>query len=75
MMLDWSTVERIYDTHRESLIAVPGVTGTAIGTCDGEPCIRVFVISASVLEGLAIPGTLDGVPVKIEVSGVFDARP
>ena len=73
-MPDWAQVQRVYDIHRESLIAVPGVTGTAIGPCDGQPCIRVFVSSASVLEGLAIPGTLDGIPVKIDVSGVFDAR-
>lgn len=74
MSPDWTRVQRVFDAHRESLIAVPGVTGTAIGTCDGEPCIRVFVAHASVLERNDIPGTLEGIPVKIEVSGVFDAR-
>jgi hypothetical protein len=71
---DWTRVQRVFEAHRESLIAVPGVTGTAIGTCEGEPCIRIFVSSASVLEGQVIPGTLDGIPVKIEVSGVLHAR-
>ena len=74
MTLDWSTVERVFETHRAALIAVPGVTGTAIGTCGGAPCIRVFVKDASVLERNVIPGTLDGVPVKIEISGRFEAR-
>jgi hypothetical protein len=68
------TVDRVYETHRAALIAVPGVTGTAIGTCDGSPCIRVFVANRGVLDRNDIPGTLEGILVKIEVSGTFEPR-
>ena len=33
--------------HTASLMALPGVVGTAQGLCDDEPCIRVFVVEAT----------------------------
>jgi len=29
--------------HSDSLMALPGVVGTAIGLCDGARCIKVFL--------------------------------
>jgi hypothetical protein len=71
---DWSQVERVFEVHREGLMAVPGVLGTAIGNLGGVPCILIYVADASVADRANLPGTLDGVAVKIEVTGPFDAR-
>jgi hypothetical protein len=46
-----------------------GVSGTAVGESDGAPCLLVYLSDAGAREG--IPGRVDGVPVKIEVTGPF----
>ena len=51
----------------------PGVVGTAIGLCDGAPCIRVFIADASAPAGQSIPARLEGYPVRVEVTGRFRA--
>lgn len=71
MTVGWDDVERVFAAHREALMAVPGVQGAAIGSSGGVLCIIVFVADASVAERGALPGTLEGIPVKIEVSGPF----
>ncbi len=55
-------------------MALPGVVGTALGLCDGAPCIRVFLADPSDAVRKAIPLRLDGYPVKAEVTGPFQAR-
>jgi len=75
MSVQWKDVERVFDAHREALMAVPGVQAAAIGDTGGVLCILVFVADASVAERANLPGTLEGVPVKIEVSGYFEPRP
>jgi hypothetical protein len=67
-------IEDVLAEHNESLMAVPGVVGTAIGVCDGAPCIRVFFRSAAAAERAHLAPKLDGYPVRAEVTGRFDAR-
>lgn len=55
-------------------MALPGVVGTALGLCDGEPCIRVFLANASDAVRKAIPLRLDGYRVNAEVTGPMRAR-
>ena len=61
--------------HNDSLMAMPGVVGTAIGLCNRAPCIRVFVVDSAAASRLGLAPTLDGYPVRVEVSGPFRARP
>ena len=68
------TIEQVLAAHTDSLMAIPGVVGTAIGLCDRVPCIRVFLTDSGALERAAIPGTLDGHPVRAEVTGPIRAR-
>lgn len=68
------TVEEVLAAHNDSLMALPGVVGTAIGLCDGAPCIRVFLTDSSETVRKAIPLRLDGYPVKAEVTGPFRPR-
>jgi len=68
------TIEAVLAQHNDSLMALPGVVGTAIGRCDGAPCIRVFVRDSASAGDARIVERLDGYVVRVEVSGVFHAR-
>jgi len=47
-----------------------GVTGTAVGRDGGRPCLKVYVSDASAKSGL--PGSVDGYPVVVEISGKIE---
>ncbi len=70
------TIEAVLAAQTDSLMAVPGVVGTAIGLCDGAPCIRVLLRAAD--DGGAarrrIPERLEGYAVRVEVTGPIRAR-
>ena len=68
------TIEAVLAAHTDSLMAVPGVVGTAIGRCDGAPCIRVFLAAADDAARRRIPSRLEGFPVQVEVTGSIGAR-
>ncbi len=38
------TIEQALADHTDSLMSLPGVVGTAQGLCDGQPCIKVFIV-------------------------------
>lgn len=63
------TIEAVLAAHTDSLMAVPGVLGTAIGRCDGAPCIRILVNRVSDEVQRRIPSQLEGFPVRIDVTG------
>jgi hypothetical protein len=48
----------------------PGVTGTAVGERNGEPCLLVYV-DGSVDAGRSIPESVGGYPVVVETTGSF----
>lgn len=50
----------------------PGVTGTGIGESDGAPCLLVYVRSHEARD--AVPASVDGVPVEVQVTGAFRRR-
>lgn len=68
------TIEQVLKTHTDSLMALPGVVGMAIGLCDGAACIRVFLADSSAETRRKIPARLEGYPVEVEVTGPFRAR-
>jgi hypothetical protein len=57
--------------HTDDLLAIPGVVGTAVGLGpNGDPVVKIYTAR----EGIAgLPGTLDGVGVRVEVTGRFFA--
>ena len=62
----------IQDKHTPRLMAVPGVVGTATGVGpDGQLAVKVFTTTPGIP---GIPKSLDGVPVAVEVTGMFVAR-
>ena len=38
------TIEEALRDHTDSLMSLPGVVGTGQGLCDGQPCIKVFIV-------------------------------
>jgi len=68
------TIDAVLAAHNDSLMAVPGVLGTAVGRCDGAPCIRVLVGRVSDEIRRRVPPTLEGYPVHIDVTGTIVPR-
>jgi len=68
------TIEAVLAAHTDSLMALPGVVGTAIGLCDGAPCIRVFLADSGAAARRRIPEELEGYRVKVEVTGPIRPR-
>jgi len=66
------SIDEALAAHTDGLLRHPGVVGTAVGLCDGVPCIRVFVSDAAARAG--IPDTLDGHPIRVEVTGPLRPR-
>jgi len=71
-LMSADTIEEVLAAHTEALMAVKGVVGSSIGLCDGAPCIQVFVTGAAA--GSAIPDSLGGYAVRIEVTGPIRPR-
>jgi hypothetical protein len=67
-------IDEVLAAHTDSLLAVPGVVGTAIGLCDGERCIKVLVADSSPATKARIPPSLEGYRVVVEVTGTIRPR-
>ena len=63
------SIDEVLAAHRDSLMALPGVVGTAIGLCAGERCIKVLLGDSSAEAKRRIPTRLDGYRVEVEVTG------
>ncbi len=68
------SIQEVLAAHTDSLMAVPGVVGTAIGRCDSTLCIRVFFRDSTAAARGGIPEILEGYAVKVEVTGEFHQR-
>jgi len=63
------TIEAVLKQHTNWLMSVPGVVGTAIGECEGRPCIKVLVLKRTQELMKKIPPALEGFPVAVEETG------
>ncbi len=68
------SVHEVLAEHREGWMARPEVTGTGIGRCDGAPCIVVYLRRHTPEVEEALPDTVGGHPVRLEVTGRFEPR-
>lgn len=65
------TAIQVQNKHTERLMGIPGVVGHGVGiSSDGEPVIKIFVARAGIP---GIPSALEGVPTKVEVTGMVIA--
>lgn len=68
------SIDQVLAAHTDSLMALPGVVGTAIGLCDGERCIKVFLSDSNSDTRARIPPRLEGYRVVAEVTGPIRPR-
>lgn len=68
------SIEEVLAAHTDSLMALPGVVGTAIGLCEGERCIKVFLAEPNPATMRGIPGRLETYRVSVEVTGTIRPR-
>jgi hypothetical protein len=68
------SIDEVLAAHTDSLMALPGVVGTAIALCDGERCIKVFLADSNPDTRSRIPPRLEGYRVVVEVTGTIRPR-
>ncbi len=68
------TIEQVLEEHTDEWMSIPGVVGTGIGKCEGEPCIRIFVARKTAELDEKIPARMDGYLIDIQETGRFQAR-
>ncbi len=66
-------IEQVLQEHTDSLMALPGVVGTALGLCADEPCIQVFVVEANEELLKQIPEAIEGYTVDVQQTGELKA--
>ena len=67
-------IDDVLAAHTDSLLALPGVVGAAIALCDGERCIKVFLVDSNPGTKGRIPPRLEGYRVVVEVTGIVRPR-
>ena len=67
------TIEAVLKEHTDSLMSLPGVVGTALGECSGQPCIKVFVVKKTAELVKQIPSTIEGYEVAVQETGEIRA--
>ncbi len=67
------TIEEVLKEHTDSLMSLPGVVGTALGECSGQPCIKVFVVKKTADLVKQIPSAIEGYDVAIQETGEIRA--
>ena len=71
---DFEKIKAVMDSHVDSLMAIDGVVGVAIGALDDESlCIKVMVKKDNPKLEKQIPDQLDNYPVVIEETGEIRA--
>ncbi|MBK3625288.1 hypothetical protein JHN59_10600 [Streptomyces sp. MBT49] len=63
----------VKERHERDLLALEGVEAVGLGRLHGEPAIRIYVDHGAESAIANIPPSLDGIPVVIKESGVFQA--
>ncbi len=70
-----SGIMQVWEKYETELMELPGVVGVAIGACEENPCLKVYVEEKTVSLDEKIPDKLDGFKVDVEVSGPINIQP
>jgi hypothetical protein len=64
-------INEVLRAHDKELLAISGVVGVYVAMLDDgkTPCLKVMVAQKSAVTERAIPKTLEGYPVVVEVTG------
>jgi hypothetical protein len=73
-----NAIAEVKARHEAELLALPSVTGVAIGERDGKPVIKVFVTEKLSQAALApeerVPTSLEGYDVDVDAIGFIEAE-
>lgn len=67
------SIEQVLNERTDEWMAIPGVVGTAIGSFEGKPCIKIYTSAKPQQLQAKIPSTVENYPVIIEETGAFRA--
>ena len=67
------TIEQVQGRLTNRVMEEPGVAGTMIGECEGQPCIVVLLEAESATLREKIPAEFEGYRVEIRVTGEIRA--
>lgn len=70
-----SGIMQVWEKYETELMELPGVVGVAIGECEENPCLKVYVEEKTAALDEKIPDKLDGFNVDVEVSGPINIQP
>jgi len=71
---DAMNAEAALDKHQDRLMAIPGVAGVGLGGSEDDPSIVVMVTRGGRDIKDQLPSSLEGYPVRIEVTGEITAE-
>lgn len=67
------TIQQVQEEHTDEWMAIRGVVGTALGQCEGKPCILILTASDTEQVRGTIPPTVEGYPVVVQHTGEIRA--
>ncbi len=67
-----ASIEEVKEKHTPELMQIEGVEGVGITEHNGKPAIVLYVSDKKKVEK-KVPSEIEGHPVKIEVTGSFQA--
>lgn len=73
-VMDIDSNASILDVHEEYLpiwLSLPGVAGSGVGRCEGEPCFIVYLAEDTEEAEYGIPAQVEGYTIRKVVSGRF----
>lgn len=64
-------INDVLRAHDKELLAIPGVVGVYVAVLDDgkTPCLKVMLAQKSAQTERALPKTLEGYPIAVEVTG------
>ena len=74
IVVDGRDIAAAQEALTETVMALAGVVGTAVGECDGEPCVKVYLSNSTEELTEEISGDFGGFPVVTEVTGEVRKR-
>ena len=67
------SIEQALKASTHSIMAIPGVVGTAIGESGGKPCIKILVVKKTKELDQRLPAVLEGYRVVVDETGEIKA--
>lgn len=69
-------IKSVMESHVDELMAIPGVTGVALGKLDdGTPCIMILIVAMTDELAKKIPGSIEGHPTLVVEGGEIEPMP